>query len=498
MEDINRKEKLFLNYVPVYIVLPLFGIVAKDNKHAELETTERNLKRLKKEACIDGVMVDVWWGIVESKAPKEYNWNGYKELFKMVKRLELKIHAIMSFHKSSQNRKTTSLPSWVVQVGKENPDIYYTDRKGFRNDECLSLGVDNEPLFDDVNGTKRTAIQIYSDYMNSFKENMAEFLEDGVIGAIEVGLGPNGELCYPSFPSDQRWTFPGIGEFQCYDKYLKKDFENAAKKAGHSMLDLSKEDFGDYNSKPDETTFFKENGTYTTEKGEFFLEWYSNKLIFHGDQILREANKIFTGLKIDLVAKVSGVHWLYYHPSHGAELTAGYYNLYDRDGYRPIARMLYKRNCFLNFSCLEMKYYNYSEEALSAPEELVKAVLSKAWKEGIEVIGANTSEIKNAEGYNQVLLNARPNGSNPKGKPKLKVHSFMYLRLSETIFSRNYDMFKKFVRNMHADQDYCGDAEKYAHKVESNSAITIEEILAATKSSGSFKWDEETEAKVDG
>lgn len=87
-------------------------------------------------------------------------------------------------------------------------------------------------------------------------------------------------------------------------------------------------------------------------------------------------------------------------------------------------------------------------------------VLSKAWKEGIEVIGANTSEIKNEEGYNQVLLNARPNGSNPKGKPKLKVHSFMYLRLSETIFSRNYDMFKKFVRNMHADQVSIGKAMK--------------------------------------
>ena len=87
-------------------------------------------------------------------------------------------------------------------------------------------------------------------------------------------------------------------------------------------------------------------------------------------------------------------------------------------------------------------------------------VLSKAWKEGIEVIGANTSEIIDAEGYNQVLLNARPNGSNPKGKPKLKVHSFMYLRLSETIFSRNYDMFKKFVRNMHADQVSIGKAMK--------------------------------------
>lgn len=136
------------------------------------------------------------------------------------------------------------------------------------------------------------------------------------------------------------------------------------------------------------------------------------------------------------------------------------------------------------------------EDALSAPEELVKAVkspkksfftniqvnysqmvfsvkslflfclvsrckvLSKGWKEGIEVIGANTSEIINAKGYNQVLLNARPNGSNPKGKPKLKVHSFMYLRLSETIFSTNYDMFKKFVRNMHADQVSIGKAMK--------------------------------------
>lgn len=141
-----------------------FGIVAKDNKHAELETTERNLKRLKEEACIDGVMVDVWWGVVESEAPKVYNWTGYKELFKMIKRLELKIHALMSFHKSSQKRKTTSLPSWVVQVGKDNPDIYYTDRKGFRNDECLSLGVDNEPLFDDGSGTKRTAIQVTKSY----------------------------------------------------------------------------------------------------------------------------------------------------------------------------------------------------------------------------------------------------------------------------------------------------------------------------------------------
>lgn len=61
--------------------------------------------------------------------------------------------------------------------------------------------------------------------MSSFKDNMIEFLEDGVIVAIEVGLGPNGELCYPSFPKEERkkggetqqeWKTSGIGEFQVH------------------------------------------------------------------------------------------------------------------------------------------------------------------------------------------------------------------------------------------------------------------------------------------
>lgn len=42
---------------------------------------------------------------------------------------------------------------------------------------------------------------------------MAEFLDDGVIVDIEVGLGPAGEMRYPSYPQSQGWVFPGIGEF---------------------------------------------------------------------------------------------------------------------------------------------------------------------------------------------------------------------------------------------------------------------------------------------
>jgi len=57
-------------------------------------------------------------------------------------------------------------------------------------------------------------MQIYSDYMKSFRENMSDFLESGLIIDIEVGLGPAGELRYPSYPQSQGWKFPGIGEFQ--------------------------------------------------------------------------------------------------------------------------------------------------------------------------------------------------------------------------------------------------------------------------------------------
>lgn len=43
---------------------------------------------------------------------------------------------------------------------------------------------------------------------------MSDLLEDGLIIDIEVGLGPAGELRYPSYPQNQGWIFPGIGEFQ--------------------------------------------------------------------------------------------------------------------------------------------------------------------------------------------------------------------------------------------------------------------------------------------
>lgn len=50
--------------------------------------------------------------------------------------------------------------------------------------------------------------------MKSFSENMEDYLQAEHFTDIEVGLGPAGELRYPSYPEKQGWVFPGIGEFQ--------------------------------------------------------------------------------------------------------------------------------------------------------------------------------------------------------------------------------------------------------------------------------------------
>ncbi|KAJ3704177.1 hypothetical protein LUZ61_007882 [Rhynchospora tenuis] len=487
------------NYVPVYVMLPL-DVISTENQLEKPEELREKLKTLKS-ADVDGVMLDVWWGIVERKGPKMYDWSAYRKLFGIIKEEGLKLQAIMSFHRCGGNIGDNiyiPIPKWVLEIGESNPDIFYTNKRGTRNEECLSLGVDDQPLF-----FGRTAIQMYRDYMKSFRENMKDFLDAGLISDIEVGLGPAGEMRYPSYTESQGWVYPGIGEFQCYDKYLQEDFKVAASKVGHPEWKLPGEEAGDYNDTPSSTKFFRINGTYITEEGKFFLTWYSNKLIVHADRILDEANKVFMGCKIKLAAKVAGIHWWYFHPSHAAELTAGYYNLTDRDGYRPIARMLSRHNAILNFTCVEMQNYEHPRGAKSGPEELVQQVLSAGWREGIQVACENALSRYDRNAYNQILKNARPNGVNKITPSKFRVFAMTYLRLSDKLLEENnFSIFKIFVRKMHADLDYLPNSDKYFAPIEtmarSNPEIPIEDLLEATKPEKPYTFDPETDMPVGG
>nr|XP_033511335.1 beta-amylase isoform X2 [Nicotiana tomentosiformis] len=475
-------------------MLPL-DVISLDNVFRNQDKCEKQFKELRA-AGVDGIMVDVWWGIVEANGPRQYDWSAYRSLFQLVQKTGLKIQAIMSFHQCGGNIGDDvfiPIPKWVLAIGENNPDVFYTNRAGTRNKECLSLAVDNQPLFE-----SRTAVQMYSDYMRSFRENMSDFLEAGSIVDIEVGLGPAGELRYPSYTQSQGWKFPGIGEFQCYDKYMRTDFKEAATNAGYPQWDLP-DDAGTYNDIPVKTGFFGPNGTYLTEKGKFFLTWYSSKLLLHGDQILDEANKAFLGCKVKLSAKVAGIHWWYKDASHAAELTSGYYNLDNRDGYRPIARMMSRHHGTLNFTCLEMRNSEQPAYAKSGPQELVQQVLSVGWKENIDVAGENALSRYDGYAYNQILLNARPNGINKSGPPKLKMAGLTYLRLSDKLLQkRNFNTFKTFVKKMHADLDYCPEYEKPAPLSRSKREISMDELVTATQRTKPFPWDEQTDARIGG
>jgi beta-amylase len=61
---------------------------------------------------------------------------------------------------------------------------------------------------------KNSTLQVYYDYMRSFRTQLSEFFDDGTLTGIDIGLGPAGELRYPSYPELLGWVYPGIGEFQ--------------------------------------------------------------------------------------------------------------------------------------------------------------------------------------------------------------------------------------------------------------------------------------------
>jgi beta-amylase len=59
---------------------------------------------------------------------------------------------------------------------KSNPDIVYTDRSGRRNPEYISLGCDTLPVL-----KGRTPIQVYSDYMRSFRDTFCGYLGNTIV-----------------------------------------------------------------------------------------------------------------------------------------------------------------------------------------------------------------------------------------------------------------------------------------------------------------------------
>eukprot|EP00257_Ricinus_communis_P004357 XP_002517513.2 beta-amylase 3, chloroplastic [Ricinus communis] len=425
--------------VPVFVMLPLDTVTLGGNLNKP-RAMNASLMALKS-AGVEGVMVDAWWGLVEKDGPRKYNWEGYADLVHMVQKHGLKLQVVMSFHQCGGNvgdSCSIPLPPWVLEEISKNPDLVYTDRSGRRNPEYISLGCDSLPVL-----RGRTPIQVYTDYMRSFCNRFRDYLGEVVV-EIQVGMGPCGELRYPAYPeSNGTWKFPGIGEFQCYDKYMKASLEASAEAIGNKDWGRGgPHDAGHYKQFPEETGFFRRDGTWKTEYGQFFLEWYSGKLLDHGDRILAAAKGIFQGTGAKLSGKVAGIHWHYRTRSHAPELTAGYYNTRHHDGYLTVAHMFSKHGVVFNFTCMEMRDGEQPGHANSSPEGLVRQVKMATRSAGVELAGENALERYDAAGYAQVLATSRSESGNG-------LTAFTYLRMNKKLFEGDHwQHLVEFVKSM--------------------------------------------------
>ncbi|KAL5572851.1 hypothetical protein UlMin_022448, partial [Ulmus minor] len=250
-------------------------------------------------------------------------------------------------------------------------------------------------------------LKVYYDYMRSFRSKFNDFFEDGIISEVE-----------------------------CYEKYLMKSLTKAAEVRGHLIWASGPNDAGAYNS-------------------TFFLNWYSRTLVDHGDLVLTLANFVFKGTCI--TAKLPGIHWWYKTANHAAELTAGFYNYVERDGYAPIAAMLKKNKVAMNFTCAELCTMGQHEhehfpnaladqEGLGQLERFPNALADPERLGCISVTGENALPCYDQDGYNKIAENAKP-FDDPLGR---HLSAFTYLGLSSTLMEmHNIAEFEHFVKNMH-------------------------------------------------
>ncbi|KAH0637366.1 hypothetical protein KY289_037281 [Solanum tuberosum] len=442
----SEKEK----GVPVFVMMPLDS-VKMDHTVNRKKAMNASLQALKS-AGVEGIMMDVWWGLVERDAPGEYNWGGYAELMEMAKKHGLKVQAVMSFHQCGGNvgdSCTIPLPRWVVEEMEKDPDLAYTDQWGRRNFEYVSLGCDTLPVL-----KGRTPVQCYSDFMRGFRDRFENLLGDTIV-EIQVGMGPAGELRYPSYPEkDGVWKFPGIGAFQCYDKYMISSLQGAAEAFGKPEWGhTGPTDAGQYNNWPEDTNFFKkEGGGWDSQYGEFFLTWYSEMLLNHGERILQSAKAIFEDKGLKISVKIAGIHWHYGTRSHAPELTAGYYNTRNRDGYLPIAQMLARHGAVFNFTCVEMRDHEQPQDALCAPEKLVRQVALATQEAQVPLAGENALPRYDDYAHEQILQASSLNVNDQSGDREMC--AFTYLRMNPDLFHPdNWRRFVAFVKKMKEGKD---------------------------------------------
>jgi beta-amylase len=362
-------------------------------------------------AGIRGIHVTVFWGIVESE-PGVYDWSAYEELFEIVDKVgELEVSVEFAFHAKECGGEdgdgcTASLPVWVHEIAsgelasadgkgvEGNPELFYMDQSGLRENAVISLFAETDENLLPTNDGKtfRSAVRCYEEFMASFVDTFDKYFENGTITTATIGAGPNGELRYPAFPEDV-WVFPGVGSFQVNDQYALKALQDYANERNYGDWGKSgPHDAGEVNDFGPVSHFFQDNGSWRTDYGQFFLTFYHGKLMEHGERLLQSANRAIREKYPDvaLEMRLPNTYWWNHCESRPAQATSGYPRFTDpsRDPIDEAMAMLFRNNAHASVQGGELGDDQIADEnatnAQANPEKSMSYVKQAASRKNVE------------------------------------------------------------------------------------------------------------------
>ncbi|KFK38077.1 hypothetical protein AALP_AA3G066800 [Arabis alpina] len=419
-----------LESVRLFVGLPL-DTVSDCNKVNHEKAIVAGLRALKL-LGVEGVELPIFWGVAEKESQGKYQWSGYLAIAEIVKKMGLKLHVSLCFHGSKQSG--ISLPDWVTSIGETERGIYFTDRCGSQYKECLSLGVDDVPVLDG-----KSPMEVYRGFFESFKLAFSGFLGSTITG-ITTGLGPDGELRYPSH-QNKNLLGGGVGEFQCYDKHMLAGLKDYAEANGNPLWGLGgPHDAPLYDQEPNSSRFLSDGGSWESEYGDFFLSWYSSLLVSHADRVLSLAGSTFSGTGLPICGKLPLLHEWNKLRSRPSELMAGFYCNGDHDRYKAIAETFAKNSCRMILPGMDLSDEHQSPESLSSPESLLAHIKTSCKQHGVIVSGQNSSN-PIFSGFERIIENLKNENS--------AIDLFTYQRMGARFFApEHFHAFTMFVRNL--------------------------------------------------
>lgn len=267
-----------------------------------------------------------------------------------------------------------------------------------------------------------------------------------------MGLGPDGELRYPSHHRlAQKSKVPGVGEFQCYDKNMRALLKQHAEATGNPLWGKGgPHDAPSYEQAPSSNNFFRDHGgSWETPYGDFFLSWYSEQLLDHGNQMLSLAASAFSDTAVEIYGKVPLMHTWSKTRSHPSELTAGFYNTQTRDGYDAVAKMFATNSVKMIVPGADLLDTHQPSDSQSSPEALLAQIRTACRDHGVEVSLQNSSLSKTPESFKQIM-------NNLTGKDETNM--LLYQRMGAHFFSPDhFHPFTAFVRGIHQPELHLAD-----------------------------------------